>query len=578
MIHPNLTLKVLATTDMHGAYFPYDLIEDHPGDFSIAQAFTYIKEQRNNRSQEIILLDNGDILQGQPAIYYYNFEKTKGKNLCSQIMNYMRYDAASVGNHDIEPGHPVYDKIRKEFNFPWLAANAIKTDTKQPYFLPYTILKRQGIKIAVLGLITPAIPNWLPEEMYKGMEFEDMIISAAKWVKIIQENEKPDILIGLFHSGVDFTTYNRNENTDKNENACLLVARKVPGFDLIIAGHDHIASKNIEKSTVGRDVLVINPKNSAQYLASVTFELNYDDATGKYLKKITGENIELKNIRPDQDFLNKFKNQFEEVKKFVSKPIGEFSESVSSREAMFGDSPFVDLIHQLQLDMSKAEISLCSPLSYDANIEKGTIYVRDLFKLYKFENLLYTMELTGKEIVGYLEFSYINWFSQMKTIDDHLIHFKLDSEGKLVKSNFGETYVLATPFFNFSSADGIKYTVDVTQPEGKRIHVISMLNGDEFDLNKKYSVAINSYQGNGGGGQLTQGAKIPKEELSKRIIKSSDKDLRFYLMKWIERNKVIHPVSNNSWEIIPKEFSDKGREKDFPLLYPDKKNIPFERK
>ncbi|MCI0471840.1 MAG: metallophosphoesterase, partial [Candidatus Aminicenantes bacterium] len=198
-----VTLKIIATTDVHGAFFPYDFIKNEEARTSLAQVYTYVKEQRQNKEQEVILLDNGDILQGQPSVYYANFEVPDKPHVCAELLNYMNYDAGTVGNHDIETGHPVYDRIAKEFHFPWLSANTIDTATGLPYFKPYTIIERKGIKVAVLGLTTPHIPRWLPENIWKGMSFEDMIETAKKWVSIIKEKENPQVIIGLFHSGVD---------------------------------------------------------------------------------------------------------------------------------------------------------------------------------------------------------------------------------------------------------------------------------------------------------------------------------------------------------------------------------------
>ncbi len=125
-------LKLIETSDVHGSIFPWDFTNDKATSASLAQVYTYVEEQRADKSQSVILLDNGDILQGQPLVYYYNFEDTKTGHICASVMNYMKYDAATVGNHDIEPGHPVYDKIVKEFNFPWMAANAVDTKTGEP--------------------------------------------------------------------------------------------------------------------------------------------------------------------------------------------------------------------------------------------------------------------------------------------------------------------------------------------------------------------------------------------------------------------------------------------------------------
>ena len=197
-------LKFVETTDVHGSLFPYNFITDKPVDGSLAQLAYYLMSERSDPKQSVILLDNGDILQGQPVVYYYNFEKTNVPHVLSEMMNYLQYDAATLGNHDIEAGHPVYDRLVKEFRFPWLAANAVKPDGK-PYFKPYTVLNREGFRIAIIGMITPWIPNWLPSQFWTGMQFEDMVVSAKKWIKVVQEKEHPDFVVGLFHSGVDFT-------------------------------------------------------------------------------------------------------------------------------------------------------------------------------------------------------------------------------------------------------------------------------------------------------------------------------------------------------------------------------------
>ncbi|MCU7495492.1 MAG: bifunctional metallophosphatase/5'-nucleotidase [Ignavibacteria bacterium] len=561
-------LKIIETSDVHGAIFPFDFRNNKPSGTSLAQVCSYVRQERNNKDQQVVLLDNGDILQGQPVVYYYNFEKTSLPHILSQAMNFMQYDAASVGNHDIETGHPVYDRVNREFNFPWMAANAVDKKTGQPYFKPYAIIERNGVKIAVLGLITPAIPNWLPEKIWAGMEFEDMIQTAAKWVKIIKEKEKPDLIVGLFHSGVEYNYNNQTADMPKNENASELVAERVAGFDVIFTGHDHkIWNKSIQNPE-GKGILLLGPNNDARTVATADLVLNYDKPSHSWKKESAkGEIIEIRNYKPDEEFMQKFTPAMQEVKDYVAKPIGNFTETISTRESMFGDSPFMDLIHSIQLDLTKADVSFAAPLSFDTKIDKGDVYVRDMFKLYKFENLLYTMELTGKEIKGFLEHSYSLWFNQMKDSSDHLINFKLDENGKPAKNARDNIYELKAPYYNFDCAAGIIYTVDVSKPEGQRVNIISMADGSPFDMNKTYKAAVNSYRGNGGGGHLVEGAKIPKDELSKRIINSTEKDLRFYLMKWIEKEKTVKPAAFGNWKVIPEEWYQKGKEKDFKLLY-----------
>ncbi len=563
-----VNVKIIETSDVHGAIFPYDFTENKPTNASLARVTTYVNEQREDTNQVVFLVDNGDILQGTPAVYYYNFEKTDTLHLYADVMNYMKYDVGTVGNHDIETGHEVYDRFDKEINFPWLAANAINTKTNEPYFKPYTVLGRNGIKIAVLGLITPAIPKWLPEKIYSGICFDDMIEAARKWVKIIEEKEHPDLLIGLLHAGVDYTYGGENENTYKNENASKLVAEKVPGFDIVFVGHDHAGWNFSTKNPEGHNVLVLGTTAGARNVAVADVKLDYSGTNHSFVKEsVSGALIDMKDFTPDPDFMKRYQRNFEEVKNYVSRPIGEFTETISSRDAMFGPSKFVDLIQTIQLNLTGADVSFTAPLSFDAKIDKGTVYVKDMFDLYRYENLLYTMELTGQEIKDYLEYSYGNWFNQMKSEDDHLLKFKLDENGKLKFSERSKSPELEERYYNFESAAGIDYVVDVTKHVGSRVIIKSFSNGKSFELNKMYKVAVNSYRGNGGGGHLTRGAKIPQEELSKRIINSTEKDLRYYLMKWIEKEKTVTPKLLGNWKVVPEDYWKAGKEKDYQLLF-----------
>lgn len=563
-----VNVKIIETSDVHGAIFPYDLVNDRPSNSSLAQVMTYLNEQRADTNQIVFLLDNGDILQGDPVVYYYNFEKTDTIHLYADVMNYMNYDAGTIGNHDIETGHDVYDKFNKEIKFPWLAANAIKTSDGLPYFKPYTTIERGGIKIAVFGLITPAIPKWLPEKIWQGMQFDDMIETAQKWVKKIRETEQPDLLIGLFHAGVNHNYSGEDSTTYKNENASRLIAEKVAGFDVIFVGHDHEGWNFKTRNPNGKEVLVLGTQASARTLAVANIKLKFDKFCGFFAsEQMSGEIIEVKNYKPDEKFMQKFSPAFDEVKKYVSRPIGRFTKSVSSRDALFGPSEFVNLINTVQLELTNADISFTAPLSFNATINEGDLFVKDMFNLYRYENLLYTIEMSGKEIKDYLEFSYGNWFNQMKDENDHLLRFRLDDNGNIIYSQRSNSPELYERFYNFDAAAGIDYVVDVTKPIGERVNILKLSDDRKFDLNGTYKVAVNSYRGNGGGDHLTKGAKIPKEELNRRLISSTDKDLRYYMMKWIEEKKSVKPEFPNNWKVIPEIFWLAGKQKDYQLIF-----------
>ena len=563
-----LSLKIIETSDVHGAILPYNLIIDTTTSSSLAQVHTFANYLRWQANSEVVLLDNGDLLQGDPMSYFYNYEDTSGTHIFAGVMNIMKYDAATIGNHDIETGHRVYDKFREGINFPWLAANAINTETNEPYFEPYTIIDRKGVKIAVLGLITPAIPNWLPEIIWKGIRFDDMIETAKKWVPIIKETERPDLIVGLFHAGINYKYKNEEEELYKNENASQLVAEQVPGFDVVFVGHDHAGWNYKIENSEGDSVLILGAQSRAKTVAvaNITLEFNKNDNDWE-LKSSLGEIVEIKDYKPDDMLMNKLLIPLNVVKNYVSLPLGQIIKSVSSKESLFGPSGFVDLIHTAQLELTSADISFVSPLSFNATIDSGWIKVRDMFKLYHYENFLYTMELSGQEIKDYLEYSFGNWFNQMKNENDHLLKFKYDEDGNVKFSERYNSPEFEERYYNYSSAAGINYTVDVSKPTGERVLVSTLRNGNEFDPGKMYTVAVNSYRGNGGGGHLVRGAGIPKDELSKRIISSTEKDLRFYIMKWIREKKILTPGRINNWKVIPETWWEKGRQKDYELIF-----------
>ena len=582
-----INFTIVETTDIHGMIFPYNFITDREENTSMAHISSYIKKLKSE-GKTVLLLDNGDTLQGQPTVYYYNFVATNKKHIWAEVLNYMNYDIVTMGNHDIEAGHTVYDKIVKEIKAPVIVANLINEKTKEPYFKPYSIIKKSGIKIAVLGMIEPAIERQLPKILYEGIRVEDMIECAKKWIKIIKEKEKPDLIIGLFHSGANYT---EDKEKYKNENASQLVAQEVDGFDIIFVGHDHQGwsgkgydeitkqkTKDV-KSPSGKIVPIYGGVNAARLIASVDVRMIYDKETKKWNIDFNGELIEPSKFEADKEFLNRFNDYKDEIKIWVERDIGELNTKLTSDEAMFGDSYFLSFIHNLQFEIAKkelgekADISFAAPLSKDAVLNIGKVKVRDMFNLYPYENFFYVMRLTGKQIKDIMEYSYCRQFNRMTNINEHLIYFKRDASGNLIFNNRYNSYDTLTQTYNYESFGGLNYIVDVRKGYGERVNIISMSDGSNFDLNKEYKIAINSYRGSGGGGHLTQGAKIDLKTLQNMdlVIKSTDKDLRFYMMKWFEEQTNSITVEKlNNWKVIPEDYLKAGRERDYKLLYPDK--------
>ncbi len=604
-------LRVIETSDVHGSFFPYDFINRKPKAGTLARVSSYVNNLRKDYKDNLILLENGDILQGQPTCYYYNYVNTEARNVAADVVNYMKYDAQVFGNHDVETGHPVYDKWIKELNCPVLGSNIISTSTGQPYVKPYLILNREGVKVAVLGMITPAIPNWLTENLWSGLKFENMVTNARKWVKYLQENEKPDVIIGLFHSGKDGGI----QTAEYDEDASIKVAKEVPGFDLVLFGHDHTRDNETVTNTDGKQVVCLDPANNAINVADaeITLTLNKKRVNGKKQlvvtdKKVTGKIVDVTDCPIDEDFMKTFEPQIAEVKKYVGKQIGNFKTTIYSRDQFFGSSAFNDFILNLQLQITKADISFNAPLQFNAVLKAGPIYVSDMFNLYKYENQLYVMRMTGEEIRKHLEMSYDLWVNTMKSPDDPIYVsdmfnlYKYENQlyvmrmtGEEIRKHLEMSYdlwvnTMKSPddhlllldektvgdqqrlgfknlSFNFDSAAGIDYEVDVTKPDGEKVKILRMSNGEPFDEKKWYKVAVNSYRGNGGGELLTKGAGIPKDSLESRIIYRSKRDQRYYLMEEIEKMGTVDAKPNNNWKFVPEAWTKPAAQRDFELLF-----------
>lgn len=228
---------------------------------------------------------------------------------------------------------------------------------------------------------------------------------------------------------------------------------------------------------------------------------------------------------------------------YVGRKVGRFVRTIESRNVYFSSSAFVDIVHRVQLEVTGAQMSFASPSSFIAVIRKGD--VRDMFNLYRYDNVLYTMRLTGREIKDILEMGYGLWTVQMKSPDDHvmLLDNVLDERRKLGFKKLA---------YNFDLTTGICYTVDMTKSYGEKIRVSGIADGGAFELGAWYTVAVNSYRGNGGGELLTKGVGIPHEKLNDCLLSATEKDLRTCIIEYIRRKgSDTRPLYQ--WRLVPEE-------------------------
>lgn len=551
-------IRIIFTSDIHGNYFPYDFRRDCRNKGSLQRVHAFVAQQVKRYAGSFILIDGGDMLQGEPTSYYFNFVSNTNRHKVADMCNFIGYDVGVIGNHDIEGGHKVFDAFVRDCNFPILGANAINEETGVPYFEPYTIFKRSGIKVAVIGFITPAIPHWIPKRIWKDIRFEDIPSSAAKWVKIVKETHNPDFIIGLFHSGMDEGIV----TPEYRENAVKETVSSVDGFDLVLYGHDHASNMEEIESPSGKSVLCVNPGSYAQCVAEVQVKFNLD-SLGKVTKYDQVCNLcyigTISNLHA-RDYSRHYRQEFEDVLKFSSEKIGHFVNDVSVADAYFGSSAYIDLIQTLQLYVSKADLSFAAPLFFNSTIKSGDVKISDLFNLYRFEDRLYTLKLYGREIQNYLNMSYFNWVHHMDSADDNFL--KLSPMKKNPHKMGFENYI-----FNFDSAAGIKYEVDVTLPEEHMVKIISMADGTPFEPDKLYTVAVTAYRANGGGELLTKGAGLTKEQIEDRIVTSTDHDIRYYLMEYIKKFQTIDAQPKNLWKFVPDEFVSAAAIREREILF-----------
>ena len=497
------TLTLIETTDTHGRY------DEFANDAFI------IKQMKAELGDRLILLDNGDDMQGT-AFQYCSNQDTEHPNLVSEVLNYLSYDAVCVGNHDIEAGRKVFDRVFAETKMPVLAANVIDETTGEPYFTPYIVLKREGYKIAVLGLLTPYVITWVPDRLRPGLRFEQLEAAAEKWVKLIHEREHPDLMVGMFHSGWEPMAQNLPAGHPLGlENATKWVAENIPGFDLIFYGHDHRARAEKLTNPNGEPVFVLNSGCRGKNLARAEVTLKKGQKP-----QISIELIPTDGEEKDSVFLAMLQPYLDRAEDYQQEPVAELPVSISSDKAFKGPSLWVDEIHRCQLETVEAEgihadISMAAPLGSDKTIEAGMLKVSDFFTWYPFENSLAVMSLTGKEVKAFLEYAY-----EMKN-----------------------------PIYNFDSGAGIIYEVTDKNPMGERIRIISMADGTPFDMEKTYNVVMNSYRSMGGGNHLINGIGWAQEEIKDHVVWQSDRDLRSLFIDWARKKGTLDTEPLNCWKI-----------------------------
>jgi 2',3'-cyclic-nucleotide 2'-phosphodiesterase / 3'-nucleotidase len=511
---------ILGTTDMHGRIFPIDYYTNKYDNVGIAKVATLVKEARKN-DPDLLLVDSGDTIQGTPLEYFHNKRNNTPPDPMMLSMNALHYDSMAVGNHEYNFGLKVLEKARSEAKFPWLSANTYNKGTATTHYQPYIVKETNGVRVGVLGLTTPGIPNWENVPNYEGLEFKETVSEAKKWVPILREKEKVDLVVITMHMGIeeDLRTGTPNPSQVPDENAAIAIARQVPGIDVILMGHTH---RDVP-SLVVNGVLLTQANRWASHVARVDLYLEKDEAGRWHVVAKASRTIPVtEKTTIDPEIAQLGQPYDKETQDWLSRTIGESSEELTSQDCRFRDSAIIDLIQRVQLEAGKADVSMAACFNPQARIPKGPVTVRDIAGLYEYENTLVTLELTGRQLKDALEHS--------------ASYFREYQPGK----SLNELVDQRIPGYNFDMAQGVTYELDITKPFGQRILNLKF-NGQPLNPTQKLRVVTNNYRVNGGGG-FTMYKDAP-------VVYRSSEEVRELIIDWVERHKTIPTQADNNWRI-----------------------------
>ncbi|MGI9105944.1 MAG: bifunctional metallophosphatase/5'-nucleotidase [Pyrinomonadaceae bacterium] len=521
---PRAWITVLSTTDLHGNILPVDYYTNKPDARGLAKVATLIRQGRRENPAGTLLLDSGDTIQGTPLEYFHNKKNNVPPDPMMLAMSALKFDALSVGNHEYNFGLKVLEKARREADFPWLSSNTYKAGTNETYYQPYLVKELNGVRVGVLGLTTPGVPFWENRENFAGLEFREPVAEARKWVAVLREKERVDLVIIAMHMGLeaDLRTGEVSPGQVTNENVAMALARQVEGIDLILMGHTH----REVPSLVVNNVLLAQANHWGRHLARADVYLEKDGRGRWRVAAKSARTIPVSEATQTDEEIAKLVEPYDrETQAWLARVIGESGAELTAEDARFRDTAILDLIQRVQLDAGQADVSMVASFNPQARLPKGAVTVRDIAGLYIYENTLVVLEVTGQQLKDALEHS--------------AKYFRAYEAGKSPSDLVDEKI----PAYNFDIAEGVTYDLDLTKAFGQRTQNLR-LRGQPLDPAQKLKLATNNYRVNGGGGYtMYRGAP--------EVYRSST-EIRELIIDWVERNRRVPAEPTNNWRLVGK--------------------------
>ena len=518
-------LVLLETSDIHGNVFPIQYGTNGHADLGIAKIATIIQEERK-KHEALLLIDNGDLIQGTPLTYHYAKYEQHLRNPMIQVTNELNYDANILGNHEFNYGKDLLQRAIDESNYPWLSANIVDEKTKEPYYgNPYMVKEvADGIRVGILGLTTDYIPNWEKEEHISGMQFLNPVDVAKKWVSYLKEVEQVHIVVVAYHGGFerDLQTGEPTE-TLTGENRGYELCMELPEIDVLLTGHQH---REIENEFVN-GVLVVQPGSQGKALGKVILQIEKNGSDYAVVQKESSL-LFVDGVEADDRILELITPYENSTQEWLDQPIGHIEGDMLVHDPMqirLKDSPLIDFLNRVQMDVADVDVS-CTAL-FD-NLAPGfpkDVTMRSVVSNYIYPNTLVVIEATGKVIKEALELS--------------ATYFTKNDAGDIVVN---DRFLYPKPqHFNYDMWDGIEYEIDVSKEEGKRITKL-LYKDHPLQADDKLHVVMNNYRASGGGDYMMF--------KSCPVVKEIPIDVSEIIANYILRYKVIEVTVNHNWHVI----------------------------
>jgi 2',3'-cyclic-nucleotide 2'-phosphodiesterase / 3'-nucleotidase len=520
-----VTVTVLATTDTHGHVYPWDYFTKERAARGLAAASTLVAAVRRE-APNVLLVDCGDTIQGSPLESVHQAAvrdgRTSDPDPMMLAMNAMGYDAMVVGNHEFNFGLKNLAAARGTARFPWLSANT-RTGGTVPPFAPYVVKTIGGVKVAVVGVTTAAIPQWEKPEQIAGLSWLDPV-EGVRGALAALEGEKPDVVLAAVHGGLDRDprTGERRPGEVPGENSVWQIAEAFPQLAAIVYGHTH---RREEGRRVG-NVLLVQPRAWAQDVARIDLTLSREGGGAWTLARAGSRLLAVEPDTPaDPEVLGIARGYHEAAERYLEQPVAESPAPLSGERARFEDSALVDAIQEVQLHYAKADVSFSSLFRPQTRVPRGPVTVRELASLYVYDNELYAVEGTGRMVREALE----NAARYFRTCPEPTC-----ATGPLVDR--------AVADYNYDMAQGVEYEIDLTQPPGQRVKNLRY-HGAPLRDDQPLRIALNNYRAAGSSGYtMFRGAKV---------VWRSGREIRDLMVDYFTAKKRLPEKADGNWRLLP---------------------------